>query len=455
MAYQQTTLSGYINMIGSLMGDIGNVYWPAEQVTYALWEGLRVWGSMTAYWRQRAAFTQNPQTTSPYYDLSQILPAVRSRSYPMWQIVQDLQYALQEPPSPDGAITGTQMTQQITLDALLNSIRLARNRFVWDSRLPLTIHHNFAPAGPGNDLVTYPGTTMYVRKLYWQDTYSGVWTTLQREDQWAVDRSVPWWTLTPGRPNVYSESEISPLTLQLIPPPDNVGMLEAVTVDSINVDASNPVATLGIPDEWVYAVKYAALAHLLNGENSMRDETRAQYAEQRYQQALQFASDFPYITAVRAANVPLPMDSLSQLDFSQPLWRNYTGYPQNCATLYDILVFNPGMAPSANGISVDAVTPAPLPVAPTDYIQLGEEQMEHLTQYVCHVLRFKCGGQEFTSSMASYDAFMEAANNRKAVLQAKIQYFEPLFGWYGREQAIHGDRHELPPQSQGQKSRPS
>lgn len=453
MPYASTTLSGFINQISSLMGDPGAVFWPTEQVTYAVWEGLRVWGSMTAYWRQRGSFTQNPRTTSPYYDLSQVLPALRSRSYPMWQIVQDLQYALQEPPSPDGAITGTQMTQQITLDAILNSIRMARNRFVWDSRLPLTLHPNFAPAGPGNDLVTYPGSTVFIHKLYWMDTFSGVWSTLQREDQWVIDKSIPWWTLLPGRPNIYSESEISPLTLQLVPPPDNVGLLEAVTVDTINVDAGNPVATLGIPDEWVYAVKYAALAHLLSAENQMRDETRAQYAEQRYQQALEFASDFPYITAVRAANVPLPMDTLSQLDFAQPLWRNFTGYPQNCATLYDMLVFNPGIAPSANGISVDVVTPAPLP-GPQDYIQLGEEDMDHLTQYVTHVLRFKCGGQEFTSSMGAYDAFMSAANDRKAVNQARIQYFEPLFGWYGREQAIHSDRELLPP-AQGQKSRAS
>lgn len=453
MPFQSTTLAEFTQQISSLMGDPLAIYWPAEQVTYAIWEGLRVWGSMTAYWRQRGAFQQNPRTTSPYYDLSQVLPAIRTRSFPMWQLVQDLQYALLEPPSPDGTIAGSQMTQQITLDALLESIRKARNRFVWDTRLPLTVHANFAGAGPGNDLVTYPGSTVFIHKLYWQDTFSGVWTALQREDQWSIDRNVPWWTLNPQVPNVYSESDVSPLTLQLVPPPQNTGKLEAVTVDTQFVDALNPVATLGIPDEWVYAVKYAALAHLLSAENQMRDETRAQYAEQRYQQALEFAGDFPYITGVRAANVPLPMDTLSQLDYASPYWRNYTGYPESCATLYDILVFNPGMAPQPNGISVDAVMPAPLPQAPTDYIQLGEEDMDHLTQYVTHILRFKCGGAEFTSSMGVYDAFMDAASKRKAVNQARIRHLEPLFGWYEREQAIRPDRHELPqPAQKGQAS---
>ena len=71
--------------------------------------------------------------------------------------------------------------------------------------------------------------------------------------------------------------------------------------------------------------------------------------------------------------------------------------------------------------------------------------MCHLLEYVAHILRFKDGGTEFTSTMSSYDAYMQAIDRRKAVTGARITYLAPLFEWYGREQYARPDYREPPP----------
>ena len=225
-----------------------------------------------------------------------------------------------------------------------------------------------------------------------------------------VDKSNPQWTLEPGPPQQFSEAELAPLQLQLSPAPQNTGALEALTVDSLQLDLTNPDALLGIPDEWVRAIKYAALSQLLGGGGQIIDQLREDYAEQRYTQLADAAKRARSVTRLMINNIPCPIDGLQSIDSGTPNWRNQpvdllrTG--TSIGVLYDLLAFPPLIYPI--GGTVDVVASCPIPLQPSDFIPLGSEDIQVLVDYCAHILMFKCGGNEFKStSLLLRDRWLE------------------------------------------------
>src|SRR5580692_11699853 len=122
MAYTQVTLGQLTGAISSILDDSAQVYWPVQQIQFAIWEGLRVWGALTSYWRARGVWqggplaptweqVQSPWTQTPgawgsltipappIWDLSLLLPNLRPRTYTLGQLVTEIQYDLLEQPS--------------------------------------------------------------------------------------------------------------------------------------------------------------------------------------------------------------------------------------------------------------------------------------------------------------------------------------------------------------------
>jgi hypothetical protein len=281
-----------------------------------------------------------------------------------------------------------------------------------------------------------------VHRASWQDALSVAWTNLWREDAWAIDHNSPAWTLNPGQPQVYSESELSPLTLQIAPAPSGAGVLDAFTVDSLLIDTTNPAATFDLPDEWIHALKYAALQDIFSSESQNKDALRAQYCEMRYQQAMDFAKRARSVIRLLSGGVPLPIDSLTALDAGGPYWRNQPGPPELAGVLYDFLAFNPGAPDQTYGIAADVVQSAPIPTIGTDPIQLGAEDIPHLIDYCTHILTIKCGGNELKDSFAQYDSFLGAVAGRAGINRAKMRYLGPIFDQPQKEQRERPDRME-------------
>lgn len=406
MPYQTIKLSQLITNIGVILDDADLVYWPAQQVQQAINEALRVWGAYTNYWRERGTFATSPATT--FYKMDTLLPVLRSRTWTLGQMVQDIQYMLQEAPN---GISGAGMSGQVSIGNILLAIQYARDRFVRDVCFPYSITANTPPTPP-DGMVTFPANIAYVHRVGWKDAWTGTWTNLWRQDAWATDHNYPQWTINPDAPDSYSEAENAPLKLQITPPPSNQGVAEVIGVNSLTLDTTNANQTFDIPDEWIHAVKYCSLANLLSPGNQISDSMRSAYCDQRYQQAVSMAKDARSILRVLCNGVPLSLDTLAAIDASSPYWRNMVGPPQSAGSLYDILAFNPGVLDQTYGIAVDVVRSAPLPNS-NDYIQIGQEELDSLTAYICHVLTFKCGGKDFSETMSMYDEFMTAVSLRR------------------------------------------
>ena len=322
-------------------------------------------------------------------------------------MVQEIQYHLMEAPN---GISGAGMSGQVTVTSILNAIQDARNRFVLDARFPLSVHGVFTPAPPPAGMVSYPQTSVYVHRASWIDASSLKWTNLWREDSWAMDKGNPTWTVKSVlTPQSFSEAENSPLKLQISPPPRNTGGLEALTVDSLTMNLADPNATFNIPDEWIHAVKYSALAKILRADSQIYDPLRASFAEKRYSQSVQFARDAKSILRLLCNNVPLNMDPISAVDSAYPYWRNAVGKPFVAGCLYDLLGFNP--PDTVYGIAADVVQSAPLPSAGINgFMPIGEEDLDIIKSYALNYLMIKCGGNEFKESITFYDDFLSAVS---------------------------------------------
>jgi hypothetical protein len=477
LAYTQTTLDALCAQIGTLLDDAGELYWTLAEKRLAVWEALRVWGAATSYWRARGYFNLTPGVS--WYDLATELPVLRSRTTMLDQIVREIQYMLLEPAT---GIAGTPSSGQVSIASILAAVARARNRFVIDTKGPYTIHPDADFTQAADGMTTLPATTIFLHRLSYLGGITRTWVNLWRDDAWGIDHASPTWPLLTGVPVAFSESENSPLDVQLIPPPATTGLLEGVTVDSLVVDTTDATAVFDVPDEYVHAIKYAALADLLASESQLADPMRAQYAETRYQQAVAIALEarsiirlligdpgtpgsattYPFTVTVTDATsatasvncsitinapappavaaVPLPIDTLANIDAGMPFWRNQVQKPTVAGIVADLLAVA-SVPDRVYGIAADVVRAAPLP-GPAEYIQIGREDLQHLVEYVVHILTFKCGGNEFQSTFAGYDAFLSACVGRNNILAADARYLTATFNKPRAEQHQRPDRIE-------------
>jgi hypothetical protein len=441
--YKDVTLSQFITQISTLMDDPTQVYWTVDEIQAVTYEALLYWGALTGYWRTRATFNacqfspqfQGSAWAPPYVDLSQQLPLIRARSYTLGNLVKEIQASLLEAPN---GVSGIGMSGQITIAAIISAIQEARNLFVLDAHLPLSYHWPIANTSQSG-IITLPDPSMYLHRLAWQDA-GGQWTPLWGQDTWALDHALPDWTNTPGTPKSYSESELAPLGVQLSPPPLGAGTLEAFTVDSLSLVVAD-ATTLGLPNEWVHAVKYKALAILLSSASQLNDPTRAQYSQKRYEQYVEFAHSAISILRVLVNNTPMPLDSLSNYDASNPYWMNTYGPPEVAVCMYDWVALVPAQLDQLCGMAVDVTPSAPLPTL-AQYMPVGMEDLPNIEKYVRHTLTFKCGGKEFTNTVSEYDSYMRAVDGRKRINKAEIHYLEPLFGAGMRDEQMRRDQAE-------------
>lgn len=437
MPYTQSTFGAVTSQVSGILDDPTAKFWTVDEIHYAIWEFLRVFGAITAYWRERGVFNING--TTPWYDLSTQMPTLRTRDWTLDQLTQEIQYALLEPAS---GIAGTGMSGQVSITTILKAIQRARNRFVIDSKIPLTVHPAIPVAVPTDGLLQLPEETVYLHRLSFRDITSRSYANLWREDAWAADHNNQQWTQEQATPISFSQSELSPLTAQLVPAPINGGDIEAVTVDSLVIDTSDAAATFNVPDEYSHALKYAALADILSADSQLNDPLRAGYAEQRYRQSVDVAMTCKSVIRLTCNGVPLNLDTLNAIDAGMPFWRNQTGSPLVAGALFDLI----GIAPACNreySIAADVVRSAPLPVNDVDPIQIGPEDIDHLIDYVTHILLFKCGGNEFRATMTGYDSFLSAASGRNRILAVKARYMQPIFGQPAAEQQQRPDRMEI------------
>jgi hypothetical protein len=144
------------------------------------------------------------------------------------------------------------------------------------------------------------------------------------------------------------------------------------------------------------------------------------------------------ITRVRLASTlhELNPTSLAGLDASFPGWEMQTTLTAKAAAAprywapagvarFAIYPKDTSIGAGGNGprtLIVDAISSANVLVAGTDFLDLGDEELNVLTGYALHVLSFSKGALALSQTRPFYLAFLKAAADRNAIFAASSFY---------------------------------
>ena len=136
-----------------------------------------------------------------------------------------------------------------------------------------------------------------------------------------------------------------------------------------------------------------------------------------------------YILRVEVNEVPLASTNLYDLDYGQPTWESEvctsTTSPQAWAPVgFNQFAIWPASFAGAESLVVEGVQPAPVlaSLAPTDFVNLGQDELETILDYAQHIAQFKEGGQEFEASQIYLKEFLQEAGERNGVLKQSSKF---------------------------------
>jgi hypothetical protein len=427
VAALQSRLSSAIVPSGGL-----SPFWTLTELQLYSVEAARIWNALAQWSRQRLAFSTTPVSStvtaieSQWYDLSSEFPAQLGYNLTDYYLTTLLQYHLLEPAAYP-AWSGTPMFE---IDDIFEAIQRRRDQFILESLQVLSI---LDPAAPGpSGRMPISNSTLDVRRASWQDVNSGQWTNLWRSNEFAAQAFSPEWDNQPGPPQAYSVATSPDFTVQIIPAPANSGNVQLVIAAAgaaPTIANFPPGNSLGIPDDFVWVLKFGVLADLLSMDGPARDPQRAQYCEQRWQQGIKVARLSSSVLGAQLAAGSILLSSVFGIDSFNPGWVNASpGPPQSVAMMgYNLLAVD---TPSdvQYGISIDAVTNARLPTSPTGYVAtplpVGRDALDVIVDVAELLACFKMGGAEFEAIQPAWDRMLRLAtvyNERiKAIAEPAI-----------------------------------
>lgn len=431
--FSYITLSQARSALAGRLQDPGCVYWSASELNSILYEALRTRQALTAFYKDRIAFPS--VAGQSYYDLSVVGNTVQGPNSPTTyfgysvtdvDIAQLILLHLLEPPLVPGTVwTGT---GQFTFPQLVSAVQNRLTRFLGESGCVVSTSTVPINAGPPIPEVYLPNVTIDVRRATWVNI-AGKHTVLWRSDEWAMNSFLPDRLQTPADPpRAYSVFNSPPIGMQLAPPPLNSGSLDLLTINSgvtVALNPQNPVI-LQVPDDLCWAIKWGAMADLLNSDGPCRDYERAKYCEQRYQEGVQVARLLPSTSLGMVNNKQANTGSVFELDAFLPSWQSNTGKPyffgmcgRNIACV--------GSTPNGvYGLSLDMAVNIPMPMGDGSYLQIGQDYISGLLDYAQHVASFKMGGTEFTGTSRLLNSFISSAKVQNDKLASIAFYSIPI-----------------------------
>jgi hypothetical protein len=432
LAYTQYTRLQFITELAQALNDPSFVYWSQDELNRTLNEALLYWGALTSYWTTSSSF--DTSTGVPYYDLSVMFPALRSRAYTMGNIMREMQYHLFEP-AQGVAGGGAGATAQFDVPQLTNAIIRRRNQLVIDSKVPMSMG-SITQSFPITYTVDFGNSVALISRATWTDSATGIVTPLRRTDTFAAKAFKPFWNTNPGKPYGFSQAELMPGKVILIPPAKFAGRIDVTCVTTQALAVADDTI-LQVPDEFALAVKYGALYEVLSTNSQGYDPIRTKYCLERYSAAVEVAQAHRSILEIRINDKPVSLTTLAAMDAGKPTWGTGTGKPDAAGCAYDILALSKPPDSALYSIMCYLSQTAPLPAVDGDFIQVGREELGYLMDYCRHVSQIKIGGVEFVQSMPLYDSFLAGAKQRSKFLIAKAKYLTPLFSQAAQEEAAH------------------
>jgi hypothetical protein len=424
-SYGWITFAQARQQLAQRLDDPNSVHWSDAELKLYLVEALQEWQALTGYWRERGTFTLTAGQI--FYDLPTLLldsggNLMLGMAVTDAQVITQMEYLLLEPPTP-AAWTGS---TQFSLAELTSSLQDTRDNFLAEAGA--VISHSLVAVPPA-PIGRFPvdDHVIDVRRVAWIPTLPGTnlaHVPLWMSDEFSAQAIIPGWNLDPGDPESYSIVGTPPLQVQLIPPPIASGQCDLLTVNAGAALDPTVGVPLGIPTNFVWAVKWGALADLLSQDGEPRDDFRAGYCRQRYDEACEVARMMPVVITAALNDVQVFPQAVAELDAFRPAWAGSTGIPDAvaCAGQNLVAIAPPPDAGGPYSFRADVVRNAVVPVLDGDFVQLGREWLDTVIDEAFHIALFKSGGSEFADTVPLHQSFVKAAATQNDKLKAMSIY---------------------------------
>lgn len=123
--------------------------------------------------------------------------------------------------------------------------------------------------------------------------------------------------------------------------------------------------------------------------------------------------------------------SWHDLDFGRPSWENETtasgGDVPTHPVLWSVAGVNmiaiwPADAAGGNSLVADGVASTPILANDGDLVDIGQDELNSLLNYLQHIASFKEGGKEFSATQDEFKSFLKSCGQRSAILRASATY---------------------------------
>jgi hypothetical protein len=413
-------------------------FWTAAELTLYIQEALRVWNSLTSFWRNQFAF--NLRANVNWYDLTKIGGTLRPNTVTDQYLANVIEYHLLEPQTSLTPTAGSPATwtgsNQFRLSDIYAALTRRGNEVLTKTGCTIT------QSSPVADLVrrtTLPDTTLDIRRVAWVPAANSspfVTTPLRQSDTWELRSFNPNYIQNAGAaPSQWVQSSTPPPSFDVdqIPPVD--GTYDVLTVNSGPVSNATSAQTLTVPDDWTWIVKWGALADLLSKEANAKDAARAQFCQSMFDRGCLLLENAPATLDLTLNELPLFVDSVRNGDDFNGLWQASTpATPQSCyQSGLNMLGFpTPDAGPYSALVTV--VQNAPVPVSPGDYIQVSRGDYDSIIDFAQVLAAFKMGGAEFAACLPLLQKFFAQAALYNRKLEVMGQFSADMFGVSQREE---------------------
>lgn len=396
------TLTQAIAEVSLRLGDENSVFWTSAEIQLYLNESLRLWNCLTAYWATPFVFDFT-QVSANWY-------AANGSGSPRQPTLTDsdvytlIENHLIEPPT-GSTWTGT---DQFSITDLSQACSRRRNEILQVAACNMS---EFSLAmTPNTSNVSLTDILLDVRRVRWVPAPSqGSPVTLQRGDSRTFQYFTP----------QYAQTTANPLRWDVIGSPP-----QTVTVDTkVNVPSSLQVfgmaggadfapptsSPLLMPDDWMWVLKFGAMADILSKEQEGKDLARAAYCRKRYDEGLKLMQHMPWLLQAFINGVAVDTQPLAGADRTNYEWQSRaTAFPEIVVGGVDVFAVSP-IPSDTLSLSFMVVGNAPIPANGAADIQVPRDVMDAVLSEAQHLALFKMGGSEFTSSMKLHQDFVGMA----------------------------------------------
>jgi hypothetical protein len=432
--YEWLQFSAAQTALSARLADPNQLFWTQNEIILYIQEALQVWNCLVETWNMNFAFTATP--SSVWYNFGLLANSPRLRTQTDTNIYTLMQYMLLEPPT-GGTWTGT---SQFSINDLSGALQRRRDEMIQAVGCNL-MQLPALPSTPNTRRTIFTDSTLEPRRTrFIPDSSYGGPVTLTREDTYAFDHFEPSHLQAPGMPSAWSVITGPPLSMDVDVGPNVPGSYDVISLQAGPTFSPPASSLLGVPNDWAWVAKYGALADLLGRDSEATDKARADYSLKRFMAGLEVMKQSNWIIAATLNGIPCDLESMFEKDAFDPEWEgNASAWPALVSAGMDYVAACPVPTSGVVGVSAVVIGNAPLPVGPTDYVQIGRDQFDAILDYAMTLAMFKTGGQEFAQCKALEGNFYRLAVETNKRL-GNLGFFRDELGFQGRRQDIEEPR---------------